>query len=58
MDAGRKTMETLTDSMFYVLMALTKKPMSGMKIASTIDLLTENRVKIGPATLYTGFERF
>lgn len=55
---ARKTMETLTDSMFYVLLALTKEPKFGIEIASTIDILTENRVNIGPATLYTVLARF
>lgn len=55
---ARKTMETLTESMFYVLMALTKAPKCGIEIASTVDELTENRVNIGPATLYTVLARF
>jgi DNA-binding PadR family transcriptional regulator len=55
---ARKTMETLTEAMFYVLMALRSRPMCGIEIASTIDALTENRVNIGPATLYTVLGRF
>lgn len=58
MNTARKSMETLTDSMFYVLMALTKEPKCGIEIASTIDALTDNRVNIGPATLYTVLARF
>ena len=58
MNKARKSMETLTDSMFYVLMALTKEPKCGIEIASTIDALTDNRVNIGPATLYTVLARF
>lgn len=55
---ARKSMETLTDSMFYVLLALTKEPKCGIEIAATIDALTNNRVNIGPATLYTVLARF
>ena len=55
---ARKTMETLTEAMFYVLMALRSRPMCGIEIASTIDALTEDRVNIGPATLYTVLGRF
>jgi DNA-binding PadR family transcriptional regulator len=55
---ARKTMETLTEAMFYVLMALRTRPMCGIEIASTIDTLTEDRVNIGPATLYTVLGRF
>lgn len=58
MALARKTMETLTEAMFYVLMALRSKPMCGIEIASTIDTLTEDRVNIGPATLYTVLGRF
>ena len=58
MALARKTMETLTEAMFYVLMALRSKPMGGIEIASTIDTLTEDRVTIGPATLYTVLGRF
>ena len=55
---ARKTMETLTEAMFYVLMALKSRPMCGIEIASTIDALTDDRVHIGPATLYTVLGRF
>ena len=55
---ARKTMETLTEAMFNVLMALRSRPMCGIEIASTIDALTEDRVNIGPATLYTVLGRF
>lgn len=55
---ARRAMETLTESMFYVLMALTKKPKCGIEIASTVDALTNNKVNIGPATLYTVLARF
>lgn len=55
---ARKPMETLTDSMFYVLMALTKEPKCGIEIVAAIDSLTENRINIGPATLYTVLARF
>ena len=55
---ARKTMETLTEAMFYVLMALNSRPMCGIEIASTIDTLTDDRVNIGPATLYTVLGRF
>ena len=55
---ARKIMETLTESMFYVLMALKNEPKCGIEIASTIDALTQKRVNIGPATLYTVLARF
>lgn len=55
---ARKTMETLTEAMFYVLMALKARPMCGIEIADAIDTLTDDRVHIGPATLYTVLGRF
>ena len=55
---ARKTMETLTEAMFYVLMALKSRPMCGIEIADAIDTLTDDRVHIGPATLYTVLGRF
>ena len=55
---ARKTMETLTEAMFYVLMALRSGPKCGIEIVSSIDKLTEDRVNIGPATLYTVLGRF
>ena len=55
---ARKTMETLTEAMFYVLMALKSRPMCGIEIAAAIDTLTDDRVNIGPATLYTVLGRF
>lgn len=51
-------METLTEAMFYVLMALKSGPKCGIEIVSSIDRLTEDRVNIGPATLYTVLGRF
>lgn len=55
---ARKAMETLTESMFYVLMALTQGPMCGIDIAACIDRITRERVVLGPATLYTILGRF
>lgn len=54
----RKAMEVLTEAMFYVLMALGQMPMCGIEIADYIEKLTEGRVTIGPATLYTILGKF
>lgn len=51
-------METLTESMFYVLMAMKKAPMCGIHIAASVEQLTQNRVLLGPATLYTILGKF
>lgn len=54
----KKSMDILTESMFYVLMALSVKPMCGIDIADFITRRTKGRVKIGPATLYTLLGKF
>lgn len=54
----RKSMDTLTESMFYVLMALMTDPMCGIDIAAFIENRTKGRVKVGPATLYTILGKF
>ena len=50
----KKSMELLTESMFYVLMALQTGPMCGIDAAEFI----ERRVQLGPATLYTILAKF
>lgn len=42
----------LTDTMFYILLALTE-PMHGYIIMKSIETLTDNQFCIGPASLYT-----
>lgn len=54
----KKAMEILTESMFYVLMAFSKKPMCGIDVADYIEKRTKGRVVIGPATLYTILGKF
>ena len=54
----RKSMDTLTESMFYVLMALMTSPMCGIDIADFIEKRTKSRLQMGPATLYTILGKF
>lgn len=54
----KKSMELLTESMFYVLMALSTGPMCGIDIAAWITTRTGGRVQLGPATLYTILGKF
>lgn len=54
----KKSMDTLTESMFYVLMALMSAPMCGTDIAGFIERRTRGRLMIGPATLYTILGKF
>lgn len=54
----KKSMEILTETMFYVLMAFSTGPMCGIDIADYIENITKGRVLIGPATLYTLLGKF
>ena len=54
----KKSMDTLTESMFYVLMALMTGPLCGIDIADFIERRTKGRLKMGPATLYTILGKF
>ena len=54
----KKPMVILTETMFYVLMAFQNGEMCGIELADRIERVTDGRVKIGPATLYTILGKF
>ena len=54
----KKAMDILTESMFYVLMALLRGEMCGMDMAAFVEERTRGRVILGPATLYTILGKF
>ena len=54
----KKAMETLTESMFYVLMAFSRRPMCGIEVSEYIERKTKGRIAMGPATLYTILGKF
>ena len=54
----KKAMDILTESMFYVLMALRTGAMCGTQIADFVEHRTQGRLLIGPATLYTVLGKF
>ena len=54
----RKALESMTESMFYTLLALLAGPRCGTEIAAFVKKLTEGRVVLGPGTLYTILSRF
>ena len=47
-----KEAEQLTDSMFYIMVALTK-PRHGYAIMNLIEETTKGTITIGPASMYT-----
>lgn len=55
---AKKSLETLTETMYYVLMSLLKKELCGTEIAEFIDQKTKGRIKMGPGTLYTILAKF
>lgn len=54
----KRAMDTLTESMFYVLMAFQNGAMCGIDVAEAIGRCTGGRLRIGPATLYTILGKF
>ena len=58
MAVPKKAMDILTESMFYVLMALMQGEMCGTDAAAFVEVRTRGRVLLGPATLYTVLGKF
>ena len=54
----QKSLDRLTESMFYVLMAFTKSPKCGAEIAEFVEKRSGGELKVGPATLYTILSKF
>ena len=55
---AKKPLEVLTESMFYLLMALDREERCGAEIAAYIERKTRGRVAMGPGTLYALLGRF
>lgn len=55
---ARKKLETLSEQMYYTLLALHAGPMHGYRIMQYVSELTQGRVAIGAGTLYTLLGRF
>ena len=55
---SKKPLDTLTETMFYVLMALSRSRMCGTEIADYVRSTTAGRVSMGPGTLYTILSNF
>ena len=54
----RQALESLTETMLYVLMALYRGEKCGIDIAAWIEEKTAGRLQLGPATLYTILAKF
>ena len=55
---AKKALENLTESMFYILMAFSQGEKCGVDVTDFINQITDGRVQIGPATLYTILGKF
>ncbi len=53
----REKFVTLTEQMFYILLALTEE-CNGMEVMDRVKKITGGRVSIGPGTLYNLLEQF
>ncbi len=54
----QKSLDKLTEPMFYVLMAFVHSSMCGTEVADFVFQRSSGEVKIGPATLYTILSKF
>lgn len=53
----RKSLQTLSEPMYYVLLALTKE-LYGTEIMNEVRRISGGRINIGPGTLYTMLDKF
>lgn len=53
----RKSLQTLSEPMYYVLLALTRE-LYGTEIMYEVKRISGGRIKIGPGTLYTMLDKF
>lgn len=53
----KKSLDTLTEPMYYVLLSLINE-MCGTDIMKSVEKISDNRVHIGPGTLYTMLSKF
>lgn len=54
---AREQFQTLTEPMYYILLALTEE-CCGVDIMEKVETLSSGRVKVGPGTLYAMLSRF
>jgi len=54
---AREQFQTLTEPMFYILLAL-REECCGVDIMEKVTLLSHGRLRIGPGTLYSMLQKF
>ncbi len=54
---AREQLQTLTEPMYYILLALTRE-CCGVDVMDKVKTLSGGRVQVGPGTLYARLSRF
>ena len=54
---AREKFQTLTEQMFYILLCL-EEECCGMDIMEKVGRITDDRINVGPGTLYNLLEQF
>lgn len=54
---AREAFQTLTEPMYYILLALTEE-CCGVDIMNKVETLSKGRIRVGPGTLYAMLARF
>lgn len=54
---AREAFQTLTEPMYYILLALTEE-CCGVDIMDQVEKLSRGRIRVGPGTLYAMLARF
>jgi DNA-binding PadR family transcriptional regulator len=55
---AREQLQTLTEPMYFILLALARRPAHGYEIMKTVTEISRERVKVGAGTLYALLTRF
>jgi len=55
---AREQLQTLTEPMYYILLAVAKQPAHGYEIMKSVADISKERVKVGAGTLYALLTRF
>ena len=54
---AREAFQTLTEPMYYILLALTQEQ-CGVDIMAKVEEISKGRVSVGPGTVYTILQKF
>ena len=55
---AREQFQTLSEPMYFILLALVRQPMHGYEIMQTVSAISNDRIKVGAGTLYALLTRF